>query len=103
MIYTTSLYPSAPSPILALVLSIGGYVVPMGILPRFGKMMMITIQQHFQHQIGQELSALPPNTVPKKFSPNDVYNTADVIESKASFTCDKNPEKNGLRCWNIPF
>ena len=37
MIYTTSLYPSAPSPIPGPgVINWSGYVVPMGILPRFG-------------------------------------------------------------------
>ena len=104
MIYTTSLYPSAPSPIPGPgVINWSGYVVPMGILPRFGSDDDASSTNALPTSDWQELSALPPNTVPKKFSPNDVYNTGDIIESTGKFYLAQNPEKNGLRCWNIPF
>ena len=108
MIYTTSLYPSAPSPIPGPgVINWSGYVVPMGILPRFSGDDDDDDNANSTSAVAtsdwQELSALPPNTVAKKFSPNDVYNTGDVIESAGKFYLGQNPEKNGLRCWNIPF
>ena len=109
MIYTTSLYPSAPSPIPGPgVINWSGYVVPMGILPfGFGGGSDDDDNVNSTSTIAtsdwQELSALPPNTVAKKFSPNDVYNTGDIIESAGKFYLAQNPEKNGLRCWNIPF
>ena len=107
MIYTTSLYPSAPSPIPGPgVINWSGYVVPFGLLP-FGFGGSGDDDNNSTSPIAtsdwQTLSALPPNTVAKKFSPNDVYNTGDVIESGGKFYLAQNPEKNGLRCWNIPF
>ena len=94
----------APSPIPGPgVINWSGYVVPMGILPRFGSDDDANSTSTVATSDWQELSALPSNIVPKKFSPNDVYNTGDVIESAGKFYLAQNPEKNGLRCWNIPF
>ena len=34
---------------------------------------------------------------------NEVYNSGDVVESAGKFYLAQNPDKNGERCWNIPF
>ena len=101
MIYTTSMYPAAPSPVPAPgVINWSGYVVPGGRLPGLGG---DDSDDSTATSDWQTLSALPSNTTPKKFSPNEVYNTGDIIESAGKFYLAQNPEKNGLRCWNIPF
>ena len=101
MIYTTSMYPAAPSPVPAPgVINWSGYVVPGGRLPGLGG---DDSGDSTATSDWQTLSALPSNTTPKKFSPNEVYNTGDIIESAGKFYLAQNPEKNGLRCWNIPF
>ena len=103
MIYTTSLYPSAPSPIPGPgVISWSMYIIPGG---RIGSGddddddENTSIVSDWQ-PLGNEL---PSTVIPKRFSPNSVYNTGDVIESGGNFYLAQNPEKNGERCWNIPF
>ena len=108
VIYTNSLYPSAPSPIPGPgVIQWSGYIVPGGRLPsirgRGGDNDDINSTDTTATSDWQELGFAPPNSTPKKFSPNEVYNTGDVIESAGKFYLAQNPEKNGLRCWNIPF
>tara|TARA_B100001564_G_scaffold354749_1_gene365864 strand:+ start:88 stop:885 length:798 start_codon:yes stop_codon:yes gene_type:complete len=102
MIYTTSLYPSAPSPIPGPgVISWSMYVIPGGRLG--GSNDDSDDDDTIATSDWQTLAFAPPNSAPKKFSPNSVYNTGDVIESAGKFYLAQNPEKNGLRCWNIPF
>ena len=101
MIYTTSLYPSAPSPIPGPgIINWSMYVIPSG---RIGSGddgddngLPISDWQF----LGNEE---PPMTTPKKFRSNEPYNTGDVIESGGNYYIAQNPEKNGQRCWNIPF
>ena len=64
----------------------------MGILPRFGS--DDDVQQNLpKHQIAKNYQHYHQTQVPKKFSPNDVYNTGDIIESTASSTCTKIQKK----------
>ena len=104
MIYTTSMYPPAPHLYQSVVISWSGYLVP-GAGP--------SIDRDGNNDGGstsdivsdwQPLGdSIPSITTSKKFSPNEVYNSGDVVESAGKFYLAQNPEKNGQRCWNIPF
>ena len=103
MIYTTSLFPSAPSPIPGPgIINWSMYIIPSGRLPSGdddddgGNTTAISDWQF----VGTEE---PPMKNVKKFRSNEPYNTGDVIESGGKYYIAQNPEKNGQRCWNIPF
>ena len=107
MIYTTSMYPSAPSPIPGPgVINWSGYIVP-GAGPSLdadGNVIGSTADVVSDWQpIGDSSNDIPSITTTKKFSPNEVYNSGDVVESNGKFYLAQNPDKNGERCWNIPF
>jgi len=103
MIYTTSLYPSAPSPIPGPgIINWSAYIIPGGRLPSDdsdddGGNTDANSDWQF---VGTEE---PPMKNIKKFRANEIYNSGDVIESGGKYYIAQNPEKNGQRCWNIPF
>ena len=101
IIYTTSLYPSAPSPIPGPgVINWSIYVVPGGGLGLGNDDNDDTVANSDWQFLGTEE---PPMKNIKRFRSNEPYNTGDVIESGGNYFIAQNPEKNGQRCWNIPF
>ena len=101
IIYTTSLYPSAPSPIPGPgVISWSIYVVPGGGLGLGNDDDGDTLPNSDWQFLGNEI---PPMKTIKRFRSNEPYFAGDVIESGGNYYVAQNPEKNGQRCWNIPF
>ncbi len=102
MIYTTSMYPSAPSPIPGPgVINWSMYVIPGG---RIGDRDNNNDDDQLPISDWQFLgNEKPPFKNIKKFRSNEPYFTGDVIESGGNYYVAQNPEKNGQRCWNIPF
>ena len=104
MIYTTSLYPSAPSPIPGPgVINWSGYIIPGGGLGFGGSDDDDSPVSDWQYLGSDDTTGPPPMKTPKKFRSNQPYNTGDVIETGGRYFIAQNPEKNGQRCWNIPF
>ena len=100
MIYTTSMFPAAPSPVPAPgVIQWSGYLIPGG----FGR-------DGDDDSDGQANSDWQPLNVSvddapnaKEFSEAGIFNSGDVVKYNDEFYIAQNPEKNGERCWNIPF
>jgi len=106
MIYTTSLYPAGPS--LAPgpgIISWSSYIIPAGIPLIAGK----DGEDESIESDWQNLGETPPNTAGgasadiKEFEEGAKYNAGDVIEFEGNYYIGQNPEKDGERCWNIPF
>ena len=100
MIYTTSMFPAAPSPVPAPgVIQWSGYLIPGG----FGR-------DGDDDSDGQANSDWQPLDVTaddapnaKEFTEAGIFNSGDVVKYNDKFYIAQNPEKNGERCWNIPF
>ena len=99
MIYTTSMYPAAPSPVPAPgVIQWSGYIIPGG----FGR---DGDDDNSDGEPNSDWQPLNTDNVPnsKPFVEGALFNSGDVVEYDGKFYIAQNPEKNGERCWNVPF
>lgn len=100
MIYTTSMYPAAPSPVPAPgVIQWSGYIIPGG----FGR--DGDDDDNSDGEPNSDWQPLNTDNVPnsKPFVEGALFNSGDVVEYDGKFYIAQNPEKNGERCWNVPF
>ena len=93
------MFPAAPSPVPAPgIIQWSGYVIPGG----FGRGGDNDTDDGSANSDWQPIDSDDvPNA--KQFSEAGIFNTGDVVEYNGEFFIAQNPEKNGERCWNIPF